>query len=294
MASLGSAFDQIVCTGVLHHLPDPDAGLRAVAGRAGTRRGDAPHGVRPLRANRHHHAAGALPAVWGSAAARRRRTARSLCSRCRRCRPDIRWRRCWRGHGPAGRSGAGRCAAAPAGARVHSAGAVHVSRAGATSFFGRWLKQAPYSPRCGLIAATPHTDRIANYPGASRPRPSSCCAGPCFVTASSRTPTPELPPPTVWISAGRRWQRYVPIRLPDTIRRRRAAAAGAAAVLIDRTHPCPDIHLVIDRREKAVHDAIDGVRSAGEVARAVGWAGGAAAFFERLYEHDQIVFDASG
>ena len=94
--------------------------------------------------------------------------------------------------------------------------------------------------------------------------------------------------------SGERWQRYVPIRVPDTIAVEEGVPAGAAAVLINRTHPCPDIHLVIDRREKAVHDAIDGVRSAGEIARAVGWVGGAAAFFERLYQHDQVVFDASG
>ncbi len=29
---LETSFDQIVCTGVLHHLPDPDAGLRALRG----------------------------------------------------------------------------------------------------------------------------------------------------------------------------------------------------------------------------------------------------------------------
>src|SRR5208337_5157833 len=29
---LGGKFDQIVCTGVLHHLPDPDTGLRALRG----------------------------------------------------------------------------------------------------------------------------------------------------------------------------------------------------------------------------------------------------------------------
>ena len=94
--------------------------------------------------------------------------------------------------------------------------------------------------------------------------------------------------------AGERWQRYVPIRLPDTVVVEERLPPGAAAVLINRTHSCPDIHLVVDDREKAVHAAVDGVRSAGEIARAVGWVGGAAAFFERLYQHDQIVFDASG
>jgi SAM-dependent methyltransferase len=31
-SELGKSFDQVVCTGVLHHLPDPDAGLRALRG----------------------------------------------------------------------------------------------------------------------------------------------------------------------------------------------------------------------------------------------------------------------
>ena len=30
VGELGQRFDKIVCTGVLHHLPDPDAGLRAL------------------------------------------------------------------------------------------------------------------------------------------------------------------------------------------------------------------------------------------------------------------------
>jgi SAM-dependent methyltransferase len=32
VGQLGQSFDQIVCTGVLHHLPDPDIGLRALRG----------------------------------------------------------------------------------------------------------------------------------------------------------------------------------------------------------------------------------------------------------------------
>src|SRR4030067_255141 len=32
VSELGKTFDQIVCTGVLHHLADPDAGLRALRG----------------------------------------------------------------------------------------------------------------------------------------------------------------------------------------------------------------------------------------------------------------------
>lgn len=30
VGELGRSFDKVVCTGVLHHLPDPDEGLRAL------------------------------------------------------------------------------------------------------------------------------------------------------------------------------------------------------------------------------------------------------------------------
>jgi hypothetical protein len=42
--------------------------------------------------------------------------------------------------------------------------------------------------------------------------------------------------------SGEGWQRYVPIRVPDTIAVEERLPPGAAAVLLNRTHPCPDIH----------------------------------------------------
>ena len=60
---LETSFDQIVCTGVLHHLPDPDAGLRALRDVLEPERRDASHGLRALRPGRHLHAAGVLPAA---------------------------------------------------------------------------------------------------------------------------------------------------------------------------------------------------------------------------------------
>ena len=57
---LGASFDYIVCTGVLHHLPDPDAGLRALR-ECSRRRRHASDGLRALRPRRHLHAAGLLP-----------------------------------------------------------------------------------------------------------------------------------------------------------------------------------------------------------------------------------------
>ncbi|MES1165813.1 MAG: class I SAM-dependent methyltransferase, partial [Verrucomicrobiota bacterium] len=291
--ALGSSFDQIVCTGVLHHLPDPDAGLRSLRSVL------APGGAMHLM----------VYAPYG------RTGITMLQELCRRL-------------------GIGSCAgddelrdllatlqALPAGhpleALLRSAPDLRDEAALADALlhpqeraytvpqlfeflvrsdvvFGRWLRQAPYSPRCGQMAATRHASRIARLPLAEQAAAVELLRGTMLrhsVIAHADAATAAAQRLDF---SGERWQRYVPIRMPDTIAVEERLPAGAAAVLINRTHPHPDIHLVVDRREKAVHDAVDGVRSAGEIARAVGWVDGAAAFFERLHEHDQVVFDASG
>jgi hypothetical protein len=75
---------------------------------------------------------------------------------------------------------------------------------------------------------------------------------------------------------------------------------GAAAVLVNQTHAYKDLLLLIDSTEKRLFDAIDGVRSIGYIAeRAMSSSERqtnpdmARAFFERLWWHDQVVFDAS-
>ena len=84
----------------------------------------------------------------------------------------------------------------------------------------------------------------------------------------------------------------MPVRVPDTICVQERLPPGAAAVLINRAHTDTDIYLPIDAREKRLVDAIDGERSIGEIAgdeqRDV-----CRALFERLWWHDQVVFDGS-
>jgi hypothetical protein len=93
--------------------------------------------------------------------------------------------------------------------------------------------------------------------------------------------------------AGDAWPRYVPIRLPETIRVEDRPPPGAAAVLINRTHAYSDIYLPVDERQKQMFDAIDGTRTVGEIAGLIDRLDGSRAFFERLYSHDQVVFDTS-
>jgi hypothetical protein len=87
------------------------------------------------------------------------------------------------------------------------------------------------------------------------------------------------------------------MRLPWTLCIRERLPAGAAAVLINRAHAYPDLALPINSAEARVFAAIDGKRMIEEIlwsaARSVGTEQ-ARTFIERLWEYDQIVFDATG
>jgi hypothetical protein len=94
--------------------------------------------------------------------------------------------------------------------------------------------------------------------------------------------------------SGDAWGSYVPIRSPHTVCIQERLPPGAAAVLINRSHSHNDIFLPIDVREERLFDAIDGARTIAEIAGSAGSPQDTGAFFERLYQHDQVVFDASG
>ncbi len=88
--------------------------------------------------------------------------------------------------------------------------------------------------------------------------------------------------------------------MPDTVCVQDRLPPGAAAVLINPTHAYRDLIMPIDATEKGLFDAIDGIRSIGDmVARTLPSAQArpqldmARAFFEKLWHYDQVVFDAS-
>ena len=87
---------------------------------------------------------------------------------------------------------------------------------------------------------------------------------------------------------------YVPIRMSETIC---VKDRLPAAVLINQNHTYTDLVMTIDATEKRMFDAIDGTRSIGEILEATlpssQRQSDAGTFFERLWWHDQVVFDAS-
>jgi hypothetical protein len=69
-------------------------------------------------------------------------------------------------------------------------------------------------------------------------------------------------------------------------------------VLINRSHTFTDLVVTVDTFEDQVLGAIDGTRTVSEILRIVGLdetgERRALGFLDRLWCHDQIVFDASG
>ena len=158
VGELAASFDQIVCTGVLHHLPEPDAGLKALRGVL--KPGGAIHlmvyapygrtGIYMLqefcrRLGIHADDAGLRDLIAALTALPRGHPLETLLREA----PDFRQE------------------AALADALLHPQDRAYsvpqlfefLDRGGMA--FGRWLMQAPYLPYCGVLAKIPQADRMA-------------------------------------------------------------------------------------------------------------------------------------
>ena len=289
VADLGVMFDEVVCTGVLHHSAAPDVALRALRdvldpsgamhlmvyapyGRAGIYllqefcRRVGIHAsddeIRDLIV-----ALGALPAAHPLA-------------RLLHDAPDFRQE------------------AALADAllnpqdRAYSVPQLFDFISGAGLTFSRWVRQAPYSPRCGVIAKLPHAARIGALEAAEQFAVAELFRG-TMMSHSVIVHRDDRPGSSHGLSlSGDAWLDHVPVRVPDTLCIQERLPPGAAAVLINRAHTYTDIFLPIDATEKRLFDAIDGQRSLGEIADGA-QLDVCRALFERLWWHDQVVFDRS-
>jgi SAM-dependent methyltransferase len=282
-------FDLIVCTGVLHHLEDPDAGLRALRaalkpggvvylmlyapyGRAGvymiqeycrrlgigTSDGDIQDLIATLAALPQQHPLAAV--LRGS---RDARNADAMADALLNPRD-----------------------------RAYSVPQLLELIECNEMKFGRWYWQAPYLPQCGAIARTPHATRLCALSEREQYAAMELWRG--TMTAHSVLVQRSDADVIRIRFDGEDWPRYVPIRLPWTQLVQERLPTGAAGVLLNRSHAHSDLILVIDAVDKRLFDGIDGHRSIEEIAaRVSGEPPRAQAFFERLWWYDQVVFDLS-
>jgi SAM-dependent methyltransferase len=289
VGELQTTFDQIVCTGVLHHLENPDEALRALRDVL------APDGAMHLMVYAPYGRAGIY-------------MLQDFCRRIgvRAADDEIRDLIVALGELPANHPLARllrdvpdfRRETALADALLHPQDRAYsvpqllqfIDAAGLR--FGRWIRQAPYSSRCGVMARLPQTARIAALHPAGQYAAAELFRG-AMTTHSAVAYRDDGAEAPQWISfLNNDWLDYVPVRVPDTLCVRERLPPGAAAVLINRAHTSHDIYLPVDAQEKRLFDAIDGERSISEIVgsqhRDVG-----RALFERLWWHDQVVFDTS-
>ena len=290
VAELEASFELIVCTGVLHHLPDPDAGLAALRGVL------SPHGAMHLM----------LYAPYG------RNGIYILQEFCRRVGmqatdADIQNLIVALRALPAGHpleillreAPDFRTEAALADALLHPQDRAYsvpqlfdFLQAGGLTF-QRWIRQAPYSPHCGVLSRIGQALHLTQLSEREQYAVAELFRGTLMrhsLIAGRDDESGGTPQITF---SGSAWLEYVPIRTPDTLSVQERLPPGSAAVLVNRAHTCRDIYLPLNALEKRLFEAIDGRRTIGGMLRAPAEQEAARSLFERLWWHDQVVFDAS-
>src|SRR5262245_8528326 len=287
---LGARFDQIVCTGVLHHLADPDAGL------ASLRDVLKPDGAMHLMVYAPYGRAG----IYMLQEFCRRLGIRATDDGIRDL--VLALRELPRGHplehllreAPDFRQ-----EPALADALLHPQDRAYsvpqlfdfIQRSGLR--FGRWIRQAPYSPHCGVMARIPQTSCLRALTAVEQYAAAELFRGTMVrhSVVAYRRDGPGSNGQVTFVDDACR--DYVPIRMPDTICIRERLPPGAAAVLINQTHTHRDLVLALDAPEKRLFDAIDGIRSLGDILEQSSPGDPArfdmgSRFFERLWLHDHI------
>ena len=288
---LGQSFDQIVCTGVLHHLPDPELGLRALRDVL------KPQGAMQIMVYATYGRSGiymmqAYCRLLGITPSRQElqnlRTALNDLPEDHSLNQLLRKAKDFQNLD------------ALADALLHPQDRSYtvpqvyewLDRCGMS--FGRWFEQAPYLPQCGLLAKTPHANRLAALPEPDQHAAVELFRGTItqhnFVAYRSDRSTESH----AIRFTDQQWRNYIPIRLPWTECVRDRGPAGSVAVLLNRAHKHRDLVLPINAAQSHLFNAIDGTRSLGDILKNNGKDDARALqFFERLWQYDQIVFDAS-
>ncbi len=294
--ALDQRFDLIICTGVLHHLPDPDVGLSAL------RNVLKPDGAMHVM----------VYATYG------RTGVYMLQDYCRRLgvgRSDkdiLDLANTLMALPPAhplahllAESPDFKGKAGLADALLHPQDRSYtvpqffdfIDQAGLT--FGRWVRQAPYLPQCGALAQTPHAAHLNRLAPMEQYTALELFRG-TMVRHSAivyRSDRPGGHQPFQF--DGESWKHFVPIRRPGTLSVEKNLPAGAATVLLNQSHTYSDLVLPIDVEQRRLFEAIDGHRCIAEILDRVATLGNrthledrARPFFEQLWFYDQVVFDA--
>ena len=299
VGELGCSFDKIVCTGVLHHLPEPEVGLRALCsvlkpggamnlmvyaayGRTGIymlqeycRRLGIGHSDKEIQDL----------AVTLTALSHQHPLARILSES-----PDFQTK------------DALADALLNPQDRAYTVPQIFDLLEDCGLTFGRWVRQAPYLPQCGSLASTPHARRLEMLPQMEQYAAVELFRG-TLLRHNLIVYRDESPGNYDLLQFDNdSWPAYVPMRLPEAITITKRVPPGAVAVLINQAHGYPDLILPVGAHEMRMVEAINGERTIDEIIHQVSPTGAknlrqirsqVMRLFEKLYWYDQVVFDAS-
>lgn len=276
---LDEVFDQIVCTGVLHHLADPEAGLEAL------RASLAPDGAMQLMVYATHG-----------------RTGISMMREyCRRLGIDIEGvpdlmdalKEVPLGHPIShalreARDFEDRDAIADAllnpREQTYTVPELFDLLDHGGMRFGRWVRQAPYRPRCGIMGMLPHGEQIAALAEVDQYSMMELFRGTMTRHSVIAHREDTSMQPLDWQA---NWGSFVPMIPATVVVVEDRLPPGKAAAVINRAHVDRDLVCFLDRDQVSVFRAIDGETSLGDIT------GADAGFFEHLWLHDLVVVDAS-
>ncbi|HXS00242.1 MAG TPA: class I SAM-dependent methyltransferase [Pyrinomonadaceae bacterium] len=291
VAELDRGFDLIICTGVLHHLVDPDTGLRALRsvlkpdgamnlmvyapyGRdgvymmqeycrrlgVGTSQEEIRDLVTVLRSLPEHH-----PLLATQGGSREFPNADALADAVLNPRD-----------------------------RSYSVSQLYDFVESNGLKLSRWYWQAAYLPQCGAMSGTPHASKLAALPEREQYIEMELWRG-RMANHSFVAHRDDRKSNGAKIGFNdERYLQYVPVRLPWTMCVTEGLPPGAAGALVNQTHTFDDLYVLVNKQEKQLFEAIDGRRSVSEIVETLpASALLAREFFEKLWWYDQVVFDAS-
>ena len=289
VGELGQTFDQVICTGVLHHLPDPAVGLRAL------RRVLEPHGAMHLMVYAPYGRTGVYMLqefcrrigfrapegdIGELLAALKALPEGHPMARLLREAPDFR-----------NEAGLADALLHPQD-RAYSVPQLFEFLEANSLTFGRWLRQAPYSLQAGLMSRIPHALRAATLPLPDQYAAAELFRGNMMRHSVIAYRDDDAGVPRISFDDDG-WLGYIPIRGPDTVTVRERLPPGVAAILINRAHSHTDILLPVYPHETRLLAAIDGEGTIREMLASEAERDAARSLFERLWWHDQVVFDAA-
>ncbi|MGI9374262.1 MAG: class I SAM-dependent methyltransferase [Hyphomicrobiales bacterium] len=289
VAKLDNEFDLIVCTGVLHHLIDPDSGLSALSKCL------APQGAMHLMV----YAPFGRTGIYilqdycrrlkiGTSSAE----IQDLIASLRALPPDHPLVPLLK------KSPDFRDESALADALLHPQDRSYtvdeffnfIERAGLQ--FSRWIRQAPYSPHCGGITQVPHASSLAQLSEKEQYAAMELFRGNMLLHSAVVYGRDNEQRRTITFE-GDDWLDYVPIRAFGTVNVEERLPPSAAAVLINQAHSQTDIYLPITQLQKKMVEEINGTRTVRQIIEKTNGQSEAITLFQRLWWYDQVVFNAT-